>query len=115
MTDTKTLSSSIIANLDPSTTHHLNTMELINNFIYSSNLFDQNYPHYINAYNYVYNSENNTTKQYNDYRFGLMGTGSLETFLNGLSATDRSNVNMLTNFIDDCYNTLHQNLILIVE
>ena len=90
-------------------------MEKVNGFIYASNLFDQNYTHYINAYNKVYNNENNATKQYNNYRFGLIGSGSLDSFLIGLSATDRAQVNMLTNFINECYNNLHEKLILIVE
>lgn len=113
--DTKKLSNSIIVNLDAASDQNLNAMNLVNDFVYASNLFDQNYSHYINAYNKVYNDESNTIKQYNNYRFGLIGGGSLESFLNGLSATDRAQVNMLTNFISECYNNLHEKLILIVE
>ena len=68
----------------------------------------------MNAYNCVYNSENNV-KQYNDYRFGLVGNESVENFLNGLSVSDRANVNLLTNFINECYNNLLEKLKLIVE
>jgi len=109
------LSTSIVANLDPSTTHHINAMNLVNDYIYAYKLFDQNCSHYINTYNDIYNSKHTSTNQYNDYRLGLIGGGSLESFVNGLSVTDRSKVNLLTNFIDECYTTLVEKLKLIVE
>lgn len=109
------LSPSIIANLDESSIHHLNTMNVVNDYVYAYNLFNQNVSHYVNTYNDIYNSKHTSTNQYNEYRLGLVGGGSLESFLNGLSITDRSKVNLLTNFIDECYTNLVEKLKLIVE
>ena len=111
----KSLSSNIIINLDSNSANYLNATELVRNFLYASNIFNQNYLHYLQTYNDVYCGDNNTIKQYNQYRFDLMGGGSLATFLNSLSATDRAKVNMLTNFIEECYNNLFEKLNLIVE
>lgn len=111
----KELSNNVLVNLDTSSEQYLSAMEVVNSFIYASNMFDQEYAHYVNTYNDVYSSENNTTNQYNNYRFDLMGGGSLESFLNGLSVTDRSKVNLLTDFINVCYTNLVDKLNLIVE
>jgi len=111
----KNVSNNIIVNLDEKSQYNLSTMELINNFDYYMQIFNQNYHHYINTYNTVYDKENNSTNKYNSYRFDLMGSGSFESYLNGLSVVDRASVNLLTNFIDECYNSLVEKLKLIVE
>lgn len=105
----KDVSPNVINNLVDTSPKYLEATEIVNGFIYYQNLFEQNYYHYINTYNDI------DTYNTNQYRFELVDGVSYESYLESLSATKKAEVNMLTSFINECYNNLVLKLKLIIN
>lgn len=105
----KDVSPNVLNNLSDTSPNYLQATEIVNGFIYYQDLFNQNYYHYISTYNSI------DTYNTNQYRFELVEGVSYEDYLDSLSATKKSEVNMLTSFINECYTNLVLKLKLIVN
>jgi len=78
-------------------------------FVHAKNVIEQRLSTFITTYNAV------NMYNINQYRFNLNGGVDYEAYLTSLSASDRSIVNSIDNFVKDCFNNYVDKLNKIVE
>lgn len=106
---TKNVSLLVQSNLKESDTHYAEVNDLLNNFLYANEVFNQRFKNY----QVIYNEQDIYT--ISQYKFNLMNGISYESYIKSLSNSDRSSVTMLDNFVDNTYQKLVDKLSLIVE
>lgn len=109
ISDTKSLSSYVTSNLSSDETNYNHVMNLVNNFRYSKDIFNQR----INNYKKIYSEQDFYTL--NQHRFGLVSGVEYSAYLNTLSVSERSNVSFIELFIDNTFTDYIEKLNTIVE
>lgn len=107
MLEIKDISTLISANLPEGTTSHEATIYMVNNFLYSQEVFEQKLNSYISVYN---NSDVYSIAQ---YKFNQVVGVTYDSYLSSLNSTTRANAIMMTDFIENNYKQLVQTLKLI--
>ncbi|MGN0961768.1 MAG: hypothetical protein ACI4PF_06210, partial [Christensenellales bacterium] len=93
----KSLNPSLLNNLTEGSTDYESTLEKLNEFSYSRDVFDQK----LNSYLLTYNSLNMYT--ISSYRFDQVSGVEYDNYIKSLSASDRATVTMLENFIEHIF------------
>lgn len=108
LTSPKQLSTTIVAGLDEENVNHDSVMSLLNDYLYSSTVFNQR----LKQYKTIYNSENIYT--ITQYKFNLVKGVDYDSYLGTLTKSDRATVMYLDEFVLDTYSRLVDTLKLIV-
>ena len=106
---TKSLSIEVLSNLKPDDEKYEEVNNLINDFIYSKEVFDQRIKNYKNIYN---DQDVYTITQ---YKFDLINGVDYSSYINNLNSSDKASIAMLDGFISTTYQKLVDKLSLIVE
>ena len=106
----KSLSSFISTNIiDNSSSNYQLAIDLVNNYLYSQEVFDQR----INNFKLIYNEQNIYT--ITQYKFGNINGVDYDSFLSALTPTEKSNVMALSEFESNYYNKLLETFSLVIE
>ena len=106
---TKNVSLFVQSNLKESDAHYAEVNDLLNNFIYADEVFNQRFKNY----QVVYNEQD--MYAISQYKFNLMNGISYDSYIQTLSNSDSASVTMLDNFVENTYQKLVDKLSLIVE
>lgn len=99
----------ILNNLDSISSNYDATMEKLNDFAYSRNVYNQR----LKNYKLIYNTLN--MFEINGYKFYQVNGVTFDNYINSLSASERATVLMLDNFIEDIFYNYVEKLQTIVE
>lgn len=102
--DIRSISTIITDGLNEEAVNHNYVLNLINNFVYSEEVFAQR----LNSYKTVYNEQDIYTLT--QHRFGLIGGVDYSSYLDSLSTSNRANINMFEEFVDTTFTDLVNNL-----
>ena len=108
LTSPKKLSTTIVAGLDEENINHDSVMSLLNDYLYSSTVFNQR----LKQYKTIYNSENIYT--ITQYKFNLVKGVDYDSYLGTLTKSKRATIEYLDEFVLSTYARLVDTLKLIV-
>lgn len=104
----KPLSLDISAGLDENSVNHANTMAIINDYLYSNEVFNQRFT----TFQQIYNAENNYDLA--QVKFGLVPGVKYDSYLSTITKSKLTTVEFMDNFILTTYATLVENLGLMI-
>ena len=109
LNDIKKLSTMVQSNLNEEDMNYEEVNDLVNNYLYAQEVFDQR----LNNYKAIYNEEDIYT--ISQYRFELVNGVSYDSYIDLMNNSKRAGIEMLGNFISNTYQKLIDTLSLIVE
>jgi len=105
----KALSSIVQSNLNIEDSNYNEVNDLINNYLYAQEVFDQRFSNYKSIYN-----EQDIYK-ITQFKFDLVNGVDYDSYMGSLSSSEKSSIEMLNSFVDNTYQKLVDKLSLIVE
>ena len=105
----KKLSSEVQANLVEGTAKYEEVSDVVNNYLYAQEVFDQRFVNYKAIYNEL------DIYEITQYKFDLRNGVTYDNFISTLSSSEKANIDMLNNFVNNNYQKLVDKLSLIVE
>ena len=104
----KTISNEIMAGLEPENINHENAVNLVNDYLYSLDVFYQRLGGFLS----IYNSANIYT--ISQYKFGLVAGVDYDSYLSSLTKSEQTAILFMDGFVSDTYSKLVDTMSLIV-
>lgn len=104
----KSISGEAMAGLEPENVNHDKVINLVNDYLYSLDVFNQRLNNFIS----IYNSEN--IYSISQYKFGLVTGVNYDSYLSSLAKSKQTAIKFMDGFVTDTYSKLVSTMSLIV-